>query len=129
MPKGPNGEKRPSDVIGAAVLVGKIATGEVEEIPAFKSGRVKSGRAGGSARAEKMSPERRSEVARGAASARWQRNTESAMDEKKIEIGGRHEDENLALMYPTNQLGDQVRGYDATEGVGALFRRELFDKK
>ena len=28
MPRGPNGEKRPCDVIGAAVMVGKIATGE-----------------------------------------------------------------------------------------------------
>ena len=31
MPKGPKGEKRPADVIGAAVKVMKIATGEVEE--------------------------------------------------------------------------------------------------
>ena len=31
MPKGPRGEKRPADVIGAAVLVGRIATGEADE--------------------------------------------------------------------------------------------------
>ncbi len=31
MPKGPKGEKRPGDVIGAAVKVMKIATGEIEE--------------------------------------------------------------------------------------------------
>jgi hypothetical protein len=31
MPKGPRGEKRPADVIGAAVMVAKIATGEIEE--------------------------------------------------------------------------------------------------
>ncbi len=31
MPKGPKGEKRPADVIGAAITVAKIATGEVEE--------------------------------------------------------------------------------------------------
>ena len=31
MPKGPQGEKRPADVIGAAVTVAKIATGEIEE--------------------------------------------------------------------------------------------------
>ena len=30
MPKGPRGEKRPADVIGAAVMA-KIATGEIEE--------------------------------------------------------------------------------------------------
>ncbi len=31
VPKGPKGEKRPADVIGAAVKVMKIATGEIEE--------------------------------------------------------------------------------------------------
>ena len=33
MPRGPKGEKRPADVIGAAVRVAKIATGEIEEKP------------------------------------------------------------------------------------------------
>ncbi len=31
MPRGPKGEKRPADVIGAAIKVAKIATGEIEE--------------------------------------------------------------------------------------------------
>lgn len=31
MPKGPKGEKRPADVVGAAVMVAKIATGEIKE--------------------------------------------------------------------------------------------------
>jgi hypothetical protein len=31
MPKGPRGEKRPGDVIGAAIMVAKIATGEIED--------------------------------------------------------------------------------------------------
>ncbi len=31
MPKGPKGEKRPSDVIGAAVMVGRIATGDEKD--------------------------------------------------------------------------------------------------
>ena len=30
MPKGPKGEKRPGDVIGAAIMVARIATGEIE---------------------------------------------------------------------------------------------------
>jgi hypothetical protein len=33
MPRGPKGEKRPADVIGTAVMVGKIATGEIEDTP------------------------------------------------------------------------------------------------
>ncbi|WP_217425501.1 hypothetical protein [Magnetospirillum sp. SS-4] len=31
IPKGPKGQKRPADVIGAAIMVAKIATGEIEE--------------------------------------------------------------------------------------------------
>jgi hypothetical protein len=31
MPRGPKGEKRPADVISAAVMIGRIATGEIEE--------------------------------------------------------------------------------------------------
>ena len=31
MPKGPKGEKRPADAIGLAVMVGTIATGEVDD--------------------------------------------------------------------------------------------------
>lgn len=29
MPRGPKGEKSPADVIGAAIMVGRIATGEI----------------------------------------------------------------------------------------------------
>ena len=31
MPKGPNGQKRPADAIGLAVMIGRIATGEIEK--------------------------------------------------------------------------------------------------
>ena len=31
MPEGPKGERRPADVVGAAVMVAKIATGEIED--------------------------------------------------------------------------------------------------
>jgi hypothetical protein len=38
MPKGPRGERRPADVIGAAVKVMRIATGEEAEVlDTFKS--------------------------------------------------------------------------------------------
>lgn len=71
MPKGPDGEKRPADAIGCAVLVGRIATGEVVETTVSPSGRKKSGKAGAEARAKNLSGERRSEIAKAAASARW----------------------------------------------------------
>ena len=78
MPKGPKGEKRPADVIGAAVKVMKIATGEIEDenpdegknIHAVVLGRL-GGRKGGKARAEKLTAEQRRESARKAAQARW----------------------------------------------------------
>lgn len=67
MPKGPNGQKRPGDVIGAAVMVARIATGEIEETPSTRAAKSR----GGKARASSMSPERRAEVAKKAADARW----------------------------------------------------------
>ena len=69
MPKGPQGQKRPANAIGAAVMVAQIATGEVEDNK--KSGRVNSGKAGGAARSESLSSEQRSEIARKAAQKRW----------------------------------------------------------
>ena len=32
MPRGPKGEKRPADAIGNAIVIAKIATGEIEDI-------------------------------------------------------------------------------------------------
>ena len=76
MPKGPKGEKRPADVIGNAIMVAKIATGEIEDV-IEDDGKDKAaqalGRKGGKARAEKMTAEQRSEIAKKAASARWRR--------------------------------------------------------
>lgn len=71
MPRGPKGEKRPADVIGAAIMVAKIATGEITETVRAKSGRVRSGKAGAKARAAKLTPKRRRTIARKAAAARW----------------------------------------------------------
>jgi len=73
MPKGPKGEKRPADVIGAAIMVGKIATGEIEDITSKAPNRSKGGKVGGKARAEKLSPEERTEIATNAARSRWGR--------------------------------------------------------
>lgn len=71
MPTGPKGEKRPADVIGAAVMVARIATGEITETTKEKSGRTRSGQAGAKARAEKLNSEERSEIAKKAAAGRW----------------------------------------------------------
>lgn len=74
MAKGPKGEKRPADVIGAAVKVMRIATGEEEdEREATASAAAQLGKLGGAARAKAMTPERRAEIAKKAAAKRWQR--------------------------------------------------------
>ncbi len=75
MPKGPQGQKRPADAIGLAVLVGKIATGEVEDTKrdAGTEANRKGGLKGGKARAAKLSPEKRKAIAKKAATKRWQK--------------------------------------------------------
>ena len=79
MPRGPKGQKRPGDVVGAAVKVAKIATGEIEEDIEPEAGKdraaVELGRRGGQARAAKLSKKRRSEIARKAAAVRWSSKT------------------------------------------------------
>jgi hypothetical protein len=78
MPRGPRGEKRPTDVIGAAIRVARIATGEEPEelgkpaSPAADLGR-RGGLKGGHARAARLTPEERSAAARKAVEARWKK--------------------------------------------------------
>ena len=75
MPKGPKGETRPADVIGGAVKVMRIATGEEEDAPSPDDGKdaaaVSMGRKGGAARARNLTAEQRAEIARKAAKGRW----------------------------------------------------------
>ena len=73
MPKGPRGEKRPADVIGNAVLVMKIATGDAADVEqeAGKEYARKGGLIGGRKRAAKLSKKRRVQIAVQAAKARW----------------------------------------------------------
>jgi len=72
MPKGPRGEKRPADAIGRAVMIAKIATGEIEDTrEELSSAAAQLGSKGGKKRAENMTPERRAEIARKAAKKRW----------------------------------------------------------
>jgi hypothetical protein len=71
MPRGPRGEKRPADLIGNAVRVARIATGEEEETPPPVSPGAALGKLGGQARARNMTPEARAEQAKRAAAKRW----------------------------------------------------------
>lgn len=74
MPKGPKGEKRPADVIGNAVKVMRIAIGEASEnidVRDVKKDAQNISSLGGQARANSLSKEDRSRIAKAAASLRW----------------------------------------------------------
>ncbi len=75
MPRGPKGQKRPADVVANAILVAKIATGEIEEALPRERKEItqKAGIKGGKARAAKLTAEERTEIARVAAEARWKK--------------------------------------------------------
>ena len=78
MPKGPRGEKRPADAIARAVMIGRIATGEIEDrLPNKGEGKDPNAQAlgskGGRARMRKLSPSKRSEIAKKAAAKRWKK--------------------------------------------------------
>lgn len=79
MPDRPRKKKRPRDLNILASEIVKIATeGEPAEEPSDKNphavalGRL-GGKKGGKARAEKLTPEQRSEISRKAAKARWKK--------------------------------------------------------
>jgi len=65
LPEGPRGEKHPAEMTG-------------EEREQLRSAAMELGRRGGKARAAKMSPRRRQELARYAAESRWRKTRRSA---------------------------------------------------
>lgn len=76
MPTGPKGQKRPADVIGNAVRVMRIATGEEADNvqddgkdPAAKA----LGAKGGKARARNLTAAQRQQIAKKAAKSRWEK--------------------------------------------------------
>ena len=69
MPRRPNGERRPGNTVGAAVMVAKISTGELEGAIPAKGHR--GGLTGGKVRAFKLTPEQRRAITRRATQARW----------------------------------------------------------
>jgi hypothetical protein len=71
MPKGPQGQKRKADVIGNAVLVMKIATGEAQEAVSTRATAAELGSKGGKARAAALTKKKRTDIAKRAAAKRW----------------------------------------------------------
>jgi hypothetical protein len=76
MPRGPKGEKRPADANQRAVMVARIAVGELADVTTDEgknAAAVALGRMGGKARASNLTKKRRAEIARKAAASRWKR--------------------------------------------------------
>lgn len=71
MPQGPCGQKRPADAIGNAVLIARIATGEVEDTVLTQPAKRASGLAGALARQAATTEAERRAIARSAAQLRW----------------------------------------------------------
>lgn len=78
MARGPNGEWRPAGDGPCAIHVMKVLTGQIPKDyqptpgqPADPDAAQKRASSGGKARAASLTPKRRSEIARDAASARW----------------------------------------------------------
>lgn len=84
MPKGPRGEKRPGDVVSAAVKVARLAVGDETEELAESDGKDPAAKAlgakGGAARAKSLSPRERAEIAQIAAQARWKKSGKKKKD-------------------------------------------------
>lgn len=71
MPRGPQGQQRPRDVVGRAVAVARIATGEQDEQFEVRSAGQILGRSGGQARARRLTAAQRTAIAKQGAAARW----------------------------------------------------------
>jgi hypothetical protein len=80
MPKGPRGERRPADAVGAAIKIARISIGEeadeLEQEPA-RSAAAELGRLGGAARAKSLTAKQRIEIAKKAAEKRWKKSGRS----------------------------------------------------
>lgn len=66
--------KRPRDPVKRAKLIGDIATGQVQDeqpVPRTIEANRRGGIKGAAVRAAKLTPERRAEIAKTAAKARW----------------------------------------------------------
>jgi hypothetical protein len=75
MAKGPKGERRPADANQRAVMVARIATGEIEDKvtdDGKNAAAVALGKRGGLKRAASLSAGKRSEIAKKAANRRWE---------------------------------------------------------
>ncbi|MCB1517450.1 MAG: hypothetical protein KDJ19_07545 [Hyphomicrobiaceae bacterium] len=71
MPQGSQGQRQPADAVAAALMIAKVAIGEIGDAKQTKFGATNSGLAGANARAERPSNEEHSHISKLAVEARW----------------------------------------------------------
>ena len=71
MPEEPRGQKRPTDVLGDAIAAGRIEGAPKPADAGKDPAATAMGKKGGAARARRLTPEQRAEIARKAAAKRW----------------------------------------------------------
>lgn len=71
MPKGPNGQTCPADVIGNAVHIAKIATGEIEDTTLKQPAKRTSGLAWAMAHQKNITGAQRRKINERTAATRW----------------------------------------------------------
>jgi len=103
--------------------VAQIATGAIDEALTAKSGRVRSGKAGAKARAEKLTGEERVAIAKRAAAARWKKGREMSQINRMVNTlfqGSEQGVSNVKFF-----LGDQrATAEEVAEQVNAVFAQE-----
>lgn len=74
----PKRTKRPADVVSNAVHVMRVLTGEADDVQPVEKNKAAQelGRKGGAARANAMTPARRTEIARKASAKRWNQSSD-----------------------------------------------------
>ncbi|WP_374943759.1 hypothetical protein [Sphingomonas sp.] len=108
-----------------AVHVGRIATGEIEDDIRI-SGRAGGKTAGGDARAAKLAPNVRADIASKAAKARWShRETVGDMNNMQTTKGTGADGHEAVRMYSNNSLKEPVRGFEETFSGYELLKKRF----
>jgi hypothetical protein len=90
MAQGPRGERRPADVMGAAIMAAMIATGEFQERLPVESVAAELGRRGGKARAASLSKKDAPRPAPLLSRSKWTKSTAS-LKSPLDKISGQHQ--------------------------------------
>jgi len=107
-------------------MVARIATGEINEEIEI-SGRVRGKAAGGDARAAKLSPNERADIASKTAKACWSYRETGTMNMQTTK-GTAADSREAVRMYPTNTLKAPVRNFNDTFSGYDLLRKNYSSK-